>query len=171
MRIGSHPSIVIALATLLCACTPGPREPASAATAPAPVASGATAESDPAQQLELSDACADRSAIRVELTETDDGRAFALEPGDELCIRLPGNRAQSYAWGFNDTRAGTLELVGEPGYMQITSAEGRSDVGGVESWRLRAVKAGTTTLRFEYLHASDEPTPPEKFVTFSVAVR
>ena len=67
--------------------------------------------------------------------------------------------------------AGTLELVGEPGYAQLTAADGSADAGGIESWRLRAVQAGKTTLRFDYLHASDEPTPPEKSLLFSIVVR
>ena len=86
-RTGLQTSIVIALAVLLCACGPSPRESGSGAPAAVPLPAA------PAQQLELTDACADRSEFRADLTETDDGRSLELHPGDDLCIRLPSNRA------------------------------------------------------------------------------
>lgn len=172
--------IVVGLVSTLAACSPAPRE-----TAPAPRSvSAAAGKTDPApspvrvladtggdkatfpEAPQATDACADRSRVRADLTERDDGREISVQPGDEICVRLPSNRALNYAWGFNDTMAGTVELVGEPGY-----APGAEVGAGTESWRLRAVKAGDTTLRFEYLQPSDEPIPPEKSVRFPITVR
>ncbi len=158
---------MIGLVSTLAACSPAPRE---TAPAPPPVSAAAPSGDDGAafpEAPEVTDACADRSRILVDLTEHDSGRAVSLHPGDELCVRLPSNRALNYAWGFNDSLVGTVDLVGEPGYVLGAG----SAAGGTESWRLRAVKAGETTLHFEYLHASDEPLPPEKQVSFSVLVR
>jgi predicted secreted protein len=119
----------------------------------------------------VKDACAGASRLRAEVSEKDEGRAVELSVGEEMCVRLPSNRGKRYTWAFNDTRAGMLELVGEPGYAEANDASGRVVEGwGTETWRLRARTAGVTVLRFEYQHASDEPIPPERVLSIPVTV-
>ncbi|MEW6059048.1 MAG: protease inhibitor I42 family protein [Actinomycetota bacterium] len=101
-------------------------------------------------------ACGDESNSpkSVELSVEDDGRDFALNPGDELTVTLESNASTGFRWVLvTEPDSGVLELLGSEYIAATTDLVGAP---GVEVWRFRATGAGQTTLKLRYERASGE---------------
>jgi len=90
-------------------------------------------------------------SLPISLNMADDGSVQAVDVGDVVRIRLPGNAATGHQWSrveptsFGD---GPLEIIDE----EVFSPDDPNLCGGpgVFTYRYRAVAAGTVTLSFVY---------------------
>lgn len=128
----------------------------------------------PAQRTQAPAASPDRaasSAAAVTVTADDNGRKVDLAVGQELVVRLASNRTTGYAWTITDSANAVLAQQGKPDYVTDATLERKIGVGGTEIWRLKAVKTGQQTLRFEYRRPWERDAAPAKTVSYLVTVR
>jgi inhibitor of cysteine peptidase len=105
------------------------------------------------------------------LTERDNGRHISVPVGEVLVVQLPGNPTTGFSWQARTAADSVLESMGEPTYIQNPARLGMTGVGGTESWQFKAVKAGSETLRLEYVRSWETNTAPAKVITFDLVVR
>lgn len=102
------------------------------------------------------------------VTDMASGWPVALQVGQDLTARLTANRSTGYGWTLRaGSDGGILEQQGEAAYEP--TGDGVPGAGGVEVFRLKAVKPGQTTLAFDYKRPGD--ASPAKSVTYAVTVQ
>ena len=111
---------------------PGPGSAAQPGLAPAPASLG----NQPAAMV----------------TDMASGWPVGLQVGQQMTARLAADRASGGRWSLREgSDGGIVRREGEPTWEQ-------SPQGGVEVFRLTAVKPGTTALTFDYKKGSDAAT-------------
>jgi inhibitor of cysteine peptidase len=98
------------------------------------------------------------------------GGSVNLKVGGELEVQLAANHTTGYSWGAAPVESPVLIGEGKATYQENTT-EGKVGVGGVETWRFRAMKAGKEDLRFEYRRPWEKGTAAAKTVTIQVTVQ
>lgn len=102
------------------------------------------------------------------VTDMATGWPVALQVGQDLTARLTANRSTGHGWTLRaGSDGGILEQQGEPAYEPAGDA--KPGAGGVEVFRLKAVKPGQTVLAFDYQRQGD--TAPTRSVTYTVTVQ
>jgi inhibitor of cysteine peptidase len=108
------------------------------------------------------------SSGEVSLTESQNGQAITLSPGQSLVVTLPANPTTGYSWTVTAPGTPQLKQDGEGVYTPDAGAAGRVGAGGTTVFRFVAVEAGATTLVLAYARPFEPDQPPAK--TFSVPV-
>ena len=107
--------------------------------------------------------------LAVGLALKDDGRTVQLAPGQVVMVSLKANHTTGYQWVLADSAHAVLAREGDPTYdVDSTGAVG---AGGFETWRFRAVQAGTGTIALQYRRLWEPRKPPETTVRYTVEVR
>jgi predicted secreted protein len=102
------------------------------------------------------------------LTEADTNHKVTLEVEEGLVVKLGSNRSTGYSWSLGESKNPILSSLGKPSYKISGALPG---AGGFETWKLRATKIGSETLKFEYRRPWEKKVPPAKIVLFHIAVR
>jgi predicted secreted protein len=87
-----------------------------------------------------------------------------------LEVQLPANHTTGYSWVAAPVANPILAMQGKAAYQE-SAAGGKAGVGGVETWRFKAVKAGTEGLKFEYRRPWEKDVPAAKTVTIQVTAQ
>lgn len=103
------------------------------------------------------------------------GRAQHSEPlrnlqaktGEIFTIRLEANETTGYSWRGNERYDTTCLALIENSYQPETPS--RPGSGGVQQYRFRALRAGTTEIRLTYKR-SWETTAHDKTLVFTVRI-
>lgn len=84
------------------------------------------------------------------VTDLASGWPVSLRVGQSMTARMTADRGAGLGWSLRPgTDGGVVSLAGEPTF------EAADGSGGVEVFRLNAVKPGQTTLTFDYRKGSD----------------
>lgn len=84
------------------------------------------------------------------VTDLASGWPVTLRVGQSMTARLTADRAAGMRWSLRPgTDGGVMAVAGEPTF------EAADGSGGIEVFRLNAVKPGQTTLIFDYKKGSD----------------
>ena len=94
----------------------------------------------------------------------------SLKAAGQLEVQLPANHTTGYSWAAVPVENPVLMGEGKATYQENTT-EGKVGVGGVETWRFKATKAGREDLKFEYRRPWEKETPAAKTVTIQVTVQ
>ena len=97
------------------------------------------------------------------------GGAVSVKLGGMLEVQLPANHTTGYSWILAPVADPVLTSQGKAAYAE-SSAGGKVGAGWVETWRFKAVKAGTERLQFEYRRPWEKNTAAAKTVTIRVTV-
>jgi copper homeostasis protein (lipoprotein) len=98
------------------------------------------------------------------------GGAVSVKLGELLEVQLPANHTTGYSWMLAPVTNPVLASQGKVAYAENT-AGGKVGVGGIETWRFNAVKAGTEGLQFEYRRPWEKSTPAAKTLMIQVTVQ
>jgi inhibitor of cysteine peptidase len=98
------------------------------------------------------------------------GGSVNLKVGGELEVQLAANHTTGHSWSTAPVENPVLSGEGNATYQENTT-EGKVGVGGVETWRFKAMKSGKEDLRFEYRRPWERGTPAAKTVTIQVTVQ
>jgi inhibitor of cysteine peptidase len=105
-------------------------------------------------------------------TYDDPGQAIDTEVNQQFVIALGSNPTTGYSWqaSYDETM---LELVGgKSKYKPGEEAKGGLvGAGGVEYFRFKALKTGTTEITLVYKRPWEEPTPQDLTKVFTVHVQ
>ena len=105
----------------------------------------------------------------ISLTDADNGKQIALQPGDILTVTLESNPTTGYSWQVMELNQGILVQDGDPEYKQSPGSEGMVGAGGTETFRFKAVGSGETSLGLGYMRPWESVPPIETF-TLQVSV-
>ena len=100
--------------------------------------------------------------------ERESGRTLELAIGQEFHVSLPSNPSTGFSWAFECLPEGIVVALGEPEYLP--DAPELVGSGGVEAYRFRGVRAGRTTIAFEYRRPWETDAAPEDTATYYVRV-
>ncbi len=103
------------------------------------------------------------------LSEGDSGRAVSLSEGQDLFVTLTSNASTGYSWSYQSSTSGVVGPVGEVEYIQDGPA--MPGAGGRERFRFTALRAGRTSLAFQYRQQWDASSPVQESATFEVVVQ
>lgn len=112
-----------------------------------------------------------QGAGQKSITVGDDksGAAIALEPAQELVVRLPLLATTGREWSLVDLAPGVL-AVQSTSFERAPRDVNFGEAAGSSIWHLRAVAAGTVTLRFD-LRRPRSLDPAVQTVTYAVTVK
>ncbi len=117
----------------------------------------------------LSGCGSDRTPDPVYVSEEDSGRAVSLSEGQDLVVTLTSNPSTGYGWSYQSSTSGVLSPVGETEYLPDEPV--RIGSGGRERLRFTALRAGRTTLVFQYRQPWDTSSPAQETVSYDVVVQ
>lgn len=101
-------------------------------------------------------------------TYTDSGRTISVSVNRVFIIGLGSNPTTGYGWqeSYDETM---LEMVGEKEYEPGAEAkEGVVGAGGVEFFRFKALKKGTTEITLVYKRGWEEEIIDKKLFTVDI---
>ncbi|MFT4174698.1 MAG: protease inhibitor I42 family protein [Rhodocyclaceae bacterium] len=115
-----------------------------------------------------SDSGAIPGAGLVRLNDADSGKDIFVRTGQTIEIMLAANRSTGFSWSMVADASTIVTTAGQPTY---TDNKGQSiGRGGIETWRFKANRQGTQTLRFEYRRAADKNALPSRTAAFNIRV-
>lgn len=103
--------------------------------------------------------------------KADARRTIALNPGQELVVRLAANPTTGYRWILGDAPVTSLAMSATPAYRQDAGAKRLMGAGGVETWRFLAIAPGRAKLTLEYRRPWERDAAPAETIVFDVQVR
>ena len=101
------------------------------------------------------------------LSELDNGKQVAIQPGDIVSITLASNPTTGYSWQVIEIYEAVLTQKGEPEYKQNSGTQGLVGSGGTETFRFEALESGSTTLTLGYARPWESVPSLE---TFSISI-
>ena len=107
----------------------------------------------------------------IVVTAADEGRVIELGRGREMNVALEGNRTTGFSWSLDAVPSAALLQLGEPIYTATPASPRYTGAGGVETWRFRAIEAGSLRLRFVYRRPFEKEVAPARMVTIQVQIR
>jgi predicted secreted protein len=135
---------------------------------PAPAAETTPASPPPASQAPSEPARAEPapaglgpSSADVTLTVADTERAFRLQRGQTVELRLASDRASGFTWIPTHDMRPMMSTDGMPQYLA-----GENAAPGTEVWRFIAREPGHVHLVFEYRRPFDAGSPPAQSVVY-----
>jgi predicted secreted protein len=96
--------------------------------------------------------------------------AVSVKLGGVLEVQLPANHTTGYSWVLAPVADPVLASQGKAAYTESATG-GKVGVGGIETWRFKAAKAGTEGMRFEYRRPWEKSVPAAKTVMIQVTVQ
>ncbi len=103
----------------------------------------------------------------VKVTAEDQGRTFKAVVGQTVTINLEGNPSTGYDWHFTSLDETMLELItrtADPLFPGRTGSPARMLI------HLKALRAGTATVKMAYFRAWEGPQKAENFFEFTVQI-
>jgi len=100
----------------------------------------------------------------VIFTESNDGAAVELRPGQPFTVRLAENPTTGYRWRIEDWDRPVLALAGDEYHAPEDLLHGAS---GEHEWHFRAREPGAATLRLVYGRSWSKDNPAR---TYSLSV-
>lgn len=108
----------------------------------------------------------------IAVDETENGARVELQPGQQLVIRLNGNRSTGFQWLLVDLTGQVLETVGEaPRYVSMDRPGEWLGMGGIEEWTFRPARTGVAIIRFEYRRPWEKGREAIRSAEYTVHVR
>ncbi len=100
-------------------------------------------------------------------TYTDSGRAINISQGNGFVIALGSNPTTGYSWqaSYDESR---LELVESKYELGKTAEQGVVGAGGVEFFKFRTLKKGTTEITMVYKRQWEEESLDQKKFTVNI---
>jgi len=109
-------------------------------------------------------------AYGLNVGEVDAGRNLVLRCGEMLVVQLPSNPSTGYSWRMLPFHQGLLAQCGEPGYEPVRSSKRLVGAGGRETWKFRAVGAGSLKLTFSYARPWENDVKPVRMIEWPVTI-
>lgn len=107
----------------------------------------------------------------VHVAAEHSGSSIALEPGQELVVRLASLLGPSTEWSIVDFKPGVLTGPSAPRFEpEKRMSQLNEPAAGFEVWRFKPAAPGTVTLKFEYRRIRSLD-PATETVTYTVTVR
>lgn len=103
------------------------------------------------------------------LYEHDAGGNFAIPVGTALIVQLPANPSTGYDWKPSALAPG-LKLM-HSSFVQNPAPAQVVGVGGMDTFRFHAEKAGAQVLELNYVRAWEKGIPPAKTVRYNLNVQ
>lgn len=99
------------------------------------------------------------------------GKTITLRQGQTLDVRLGGNPTTGFSWAVAALPpiTGCLEIQG-PDYQPDAVQPPRVGSGGTFSTRIRGLRPGEQTLRWEYRRPWEKDVPPAEVITMTIKV-
>jgi len=111
--------------------------------------------------------CGPTGEVRLDMA--DNGRQIEAEVGQILAISLESNPTTGFGWELVELEDPILQLMGEAEFQPAESKE-VVGAGGTETFRLKAKKAGQTTLTLVYRRSWEEGVEPLETFRLNVVV-
>ena len=111
------------------------------------------------------------AVLPVTLTSAASGRLVELRRSQELVIRLEANPSTGYHWEIAESAPTALKQLGEGQYEPASVPTGRVGGGGMMTWRFRAVRTASDTLRFVYRRPWEKDSRPAQTFIYTIIVR
>ena len=108
------------------------------------------------------------SASVVFISQTDNGREFALDRGDALEISLPATSGTGYVWQALPIAGGFAKQVGDPAFTLDNAMPGAS---GHQIFHFGIESTGTGALEMLYLRPWERGSQPAKVFKIMLIVR
>jgi inhibitor of cysteine peptidase len=89
----------------------------------------------------------------------ESGQTLRLKVGQYLEVGLASNPSTGYAWQFDAQSIAVLSQQGDPVYVADASEPPVTGSGGTETWKFKALQAGTGTLRLDYRRSWETGDP------------
>jgi inhibitor of cysteine peptidase len=103
----------------------------------------------------------------LDLTERDSGRGVSVAVGETISLTLAGNPTTGYTWELAEIDRAVLAPGPAPAFAADSSLTG---AGGVFTFRLAALKAGSSAVKLSYRRPWETGVPPLRRVEFTVTV-
>ena len=107
----------------------------------------------------------------LKLTVADNAKTLDVVVGKTIVVSLEGNITTGYGWQTAELTGKAVESLGKPAYATRPHRPGLVGVGGVFTFKFKAVKPGTANLKLVYVRPWEKDTPPEKTFVATVNVR
>lgn len=104
------------------------------------------------------------------LTASDNNSSVTLSVGDALSIQLPSNPSTGYSWQIVANDKQVLLPVGAGQFSLDTGKTPMPGAGGTETFNLKAVGKGSTTVTLVYVRPWETTVTPTPNDTFTVKV-
>ena len=103
-------------------------------------------------------------------TYTDSGQTIDIGVNQEFVIALGSNPTTGYGWqeSYDENM---LELVEKTYKLGEEAEQGVVGAGGVEYFRFKPLKTGTTEITLVYRRLWEEPTPQDVTKVFTVNIK
>lgn len=113
--------------------------------------------------------CATAPGTKV-LTSKDSGRTVTVPVGAMVEVELAANPTTGYDWEPVSGAGPALKLV-RSSYTRNPAPQDYAGVGGTETFRFHAEKAGQEVVQLNYVRPWEKNAPPAETVRFTVAVQ
>lgn len=107
------------------------------------------------------------AAHPLDLTERDNGKGVSVAVGETISLTLAGNPTTGYMWEMADIDRAVLAPGPGPAFAADSSLTG---AGGTFTFRLSALKAGSSAVKLSYRRPWETGVPPLRRVEFTVTV-
>lgn len=110
--------------------------------------------------------------LDVVVTSDQNGKTVTVRKDQLLGIRLASNRASGFRWALKTKPdAEILDYLSTKYFVEESKADSAEIPSGFEVGAFKALKAGTTELKLEYVDASDDTKPATKKFSLTVVVK
>ncbi len=103
-------------------------------------------------------------------TYTDSGQTIDIGVNQEFVIALGSNPTTGYGWQESHDK-NMLELMEKTYKPGEEAKQGLVGAGGVEYFRFKPLKTGTTEITLVYRRPWEEPTPQDVTKVFTVNIK
>lgn len=107
------------------------------------------------------------AAHPLDLTERDSGKGVSVAVGETISLTLAGNPTTGFAWELAEIDRAVLAPGPGPAFAADSSLTG---AGGTFTFRLAALKAGSSAVKLSYRRPWETGVPPLRRVEFTVTV-
>jgi inhibitor of cysteine peptidase len=101
---------------------------------------------------------------------TDPAQTVTAAVNEEITFALKSNPTTGYSWGTDFDKA-MFSLVSDTYSADPTGGQPMVGSGGTQYIKLKALKAGDTTVTFNYRRAWETATPASKQTVFKVTIK
>jgi len=101
--------------------------------------------------------------------EANKAKSMKIRTGDSFTITLRANSSAGYQWQFAAPLDKSMLQLLHSKYIPYRSK--RLGADGKQLWIFKALKAGETSIVFEYIRPSEKDTPPRREETIKVIIK
>jgi len=116
---------------------------------------------------------------KVQLTDSDNGKAVQLALGGQVIVTLESNPSTGFSWSVASLAGPELELAGEPRYEPPASTTPLAGAAGAQVFTFRITGTGmppagtpaVVQVAIDYKRSFEPNTPPDRTFHFTVEIR